>query len=136
MNPITLFLAGAGLSMLLSWILVHVLRKSLVDLLEELWASRSRAGFWAAVGCVIILLLGTFGGTTNGGYSRAGEFTSERGFFALVTQLRSSLLGLFGALMVVSMTVMIFMGRVDRARGSAEQRQMAKAFDDFDRSKH
>lgn len=130
MNSITLFLGGAFASILLSWILVHLLRSSLAELLEELWASRARAGFWAAVACVTILLLGVFGGTSTGGYSPGSAFHAEKGFFAVVSQLRWTMFGLFCALMAVSFAVMIFMSSVDRRGLSRQDVRIKRALED------
>ena len=130
MNSITLFLIGAGSSVLLSWILVHTLRQSLADLLEELWSSRARAGFWAAVACVTILLLGVFGGTTSSGYKPGSIVSTELGFFALVAQLRWTLFGLFIALMGVSLAAMRFMGVADRRGLSRREARVQSALRD------
>jgi len=121
MNAITLYLAGAGVSLLLSGILMFTLRASLTNLLEELWSSRARAGFWAAVGCVTILLLGVFAGTSTSGYTGGGTLEVERGFFAVAAQLRLALAGLFSAMIGVSFTVMLFMFSADRARRADRQ---------------
>lgn len=116
MTSIHLFLIGALLSILLSWMLVFLLRRSLAEVLEDLWKSPTRAGFWAAVACVLILLLGTFGGTSNAAYSREGQFQIEVGFFALVAQLRWTLFGLFCSLIMVAMAVMRFIGHAENSR--------------------
>jgi len=121
MNPILLYLLGASASLLLSWILVHLLRASLAELLEELWASRARAAFWAAVGCVSILLLGIFAGTGTGSYADVRQLDLEDGFFAVAGQLRWTLGGLFAALLMVALCVTRFMLSADRtAREQAQ----------------
>lgn len=116
MNSIHLYLIGAGSSVLLSALLVRILRGSLADLLEELWASRARAAFWAAVFCVSILLLGVFAGTGTSAYGRGELLASGAGFFALAGQLRSALFGLFLALILVAFVVTRFMIGADRSQ--------------------
>lgn len=116
MTAISLYLLGAIASVLLSLLLVRVLRGSLAELLEELWQSRARAGFWAAVGSTMILLLGVFGGTGTGSYPQAGGVSFERGFFAMASQLRTALGGLVLALFLVALAVSIFSASGPRQR--------------------
>lgn len=114
MTTITLYLIGAGASVLLSGILVRLLRSSLAELLEELWASRARAGYWAGAFCVTMLLLGIYSGTGTSGYGHGGSLPTHEGFFALAGQLRGTLLGLFLSLGFVSLIVLRFMSVADR----------------------
>ncbi len=121
-SPILLYLGGALVSVGLSWLLVHLLRGSLSDMLEELWASRARARYWAAVACILILLLGAFFGTGTDAYGDGGRLSLERGFFAVAGQLRWTLLGLFLATGAVSLSAMIFMVGADRSQRREESR--------------
>lgn len=116
MTAVALYLVGAAASVLLSWLLVRLLRGSLADLLTELWQSRARAAFWAAVGSTAILLLGVFGGTGTGGYPASGDVSFSRGFFAMASQMRSTLGGLFLALFMVAFAVAMFSMNSDRPR--------------------
>jgi len=116
MTTITLYLIGAGASVLLSGFLVRLLRSSLAELLEELWASRARAGYWAGAFCVTMLLLGIYSGTGTSVYGSGGNLPSHEGFFALAGQLRGTLLGLFLALGFVSLIVVRFMSVADRQK--------------------
>ena len=61
-----------------------------------------------------LLLLGVYAGTSPSAYDDAEELAGPEGFFALAGQLRGSLLGLFLALMSVSLVVTFFMIGADR----------------------
>jgi hypothetical protein len=111
---------GAGLLVVvvtlaaLLWMLRPRLRTILVDVL----GTEARAGFWVAVASWWIGIVGLLAGTATFGYSAGIGGTGGDLLAALLTQLRTFLAGLLGALLVVALLLLRAMRREPEDRGA------------------
>jgi ABC-type branched-subunit amino acid transport system permease subunit len=111
---------GAGLLVVvvtlaaLLWMLRPRLRTILVDVL----GTEARAGFWVAVASWWIGIVGLLAGSATFGYSSGIGGSGGDLLAALLTQLRTFLAGLLGALLVVALLLLRAMRREPEGRGA------------------
>lgn len=122
MNEIETFLAGLVLAFAVSLLAVLLLRPHLANLLAELCGSQARAGFWWVVSSLCILLFGILAGTLSYGYPDTANPSGQQLFFALVSQVRASLIGLLVSLLVVSWLLLGFIRRFEEGASPAPLR--------------
>ena len=118
MRAILVFGAGLLVVVVTLAALLWMLRPRLRTILVDVLGTEARAGFWVAVASWWIGIVGLLAGTATFGYSAGIGGTGGDLLAALLTQLRTFLAGLLGALLVVALLLLRAMRREPEDRGT------------------
>jgi len=103
MRPTAVFALGSLVALVILATTLRVLRPRLRGMLIELCRSEARAGFWVTVSTWWIGIIGVLAGTASYGYSLGGNAASADLLAAVMTQLRTFLAGLLGAILILAL---------------------------------
>jgi hypothetical protein len=117
-RAILVFGAGLLVAVVTLAVLLWMLRPRLRSILVDVLGTEARAGFWVAVASWWIGIVGLLAGTATFGYSSGIGGTGGDLLAALLTQLRTFLAGLLGALLVVALLLLRAMRREPEGRGA------------------
>ncbi|MEA2672124.1 MAG: hypothetical protein QOG45_2344 [Chloroflexota bacterium] len=118
MRSILVFGAGLLVAVVTLATLLWMLRPRLRSILVDVLGTEARAGFWVAVASWWIGIVGLLAGTATFGYSAGIGGSGGDLLSALLTQLRTFLAGLLGALLVVALLLLRAMRREPEGRGA------------------
>lgn len=107
-------LLGVGLGIALSMMIVLAIRSPYMKLLSELSHSEARGQFWATVSILSIFLVGVQGALPT--YDVAQAIAGKFPILGLATQIRFSMLGLLGSLVLISVLVVSYINRFEADR--------------------
>lgn len=117
MRAVLVFAAGSLTAVVTLVALLRMLRPRLRSILVDVLGTEARAGFWVAVASWWIGIVGLLAGTASFGYTWGTAGTCGDLLAALLTQLRTFLAGLLGALLVVALLLLRAMRRQPESRG-------------------
>ena len=106
MLSILFFLAGVVLSLILSFIVIVLIRKSYREIVEELCGTPQRAGYWIRASQVCLVVITAFVAITFHGYRGLEQPDAAALFWNLVRQLACILTAIFISLAVISLIVL------------------------------
>jgi hypothetical protein len=118
-RAVLVFAAGSLVAVATLSVLLRMLRPRLRCILVDVLGNEARAGFWVAVASWWIGIVGLLAGTATFGYSSGIGGSGGDLLAALLTQLRTFLAGLLGALLVVALLLLRGMRREPERRGAA-----------------
>jgi hypothetical protein len=102
-SPTAVFALGSMVALVILAITLRVLRPRLRGMLIELCRSEARAGFWVTVSTWWIGIIGVLAGTASYGYSLGRTASGADLLAAVMTQLRTFLVGLLGAILILAL---------------------------------
>ena len=103
MSPTAVFAMGSLVALVILATTLRVLRPRLRAMLVELCRSEARAAFWVTVSTWWIGILGVLAGTASYGYSLGSSASGADLLAAVLTQLRTFLAGLLGAILILAL---------------------------------
>jgi hypothetical protein len=106
MKIIPFFLAGVVLSLILSFTVILVIRKSYREIVEELCGTPQRAGYWIRVSELCMVVTTIFAAITFHDYRGLGEYNNVVLFWSLIGQIAYILAAIFLSLVVISIIVL------------------------------
>ncbi|HEY2703190.1 MAG TPA: hypothetical protein VGL20_05825 [Candidatus Dormibacteraeota bacterium] len=115
MRAVLVFATGSLIAVATLVALLWMLRPRLRGILVDVLGTEARAGFWVAVASWWIGIVGLLAGTASFGYTW-GTGSGGDLLAALLTQLRTFLAGLLGALLVVALLLIRAMRREPETR--------------------
>jgi hypothetical protein len=114
-RAVLVFATGSLIAVATLVALLWMLRPRLRGILVDVLGTEARAGFWVAVASWWIGIVGLLAGTASFGYTW-GTGSGGDLLAALLTQLRTFLAGLLGALLVVALLLIRAMRREPETR--------------------
>lgn len=118
MRAILVFAVGSLVAVATLVALLWMLRPRLRGILVDVLGNEARAGFWTAAASWWIGIVGILAGTATFGYTWGAGGSGADLLAALLTQLRTFLAGLLGALVVVAALLLVAMRRAPDGRGT------------------
>lgn len=106
---------------------LRVLRPRLRSMLVELCGSEARAEFWVTVGTWWVGIIGVLAGTVNHGYALGGSPADAHLLGAVMTQLRTFLAGLLGAILVLALGLPRWIRREEPRPAAVVRRELPSA---------
>jgi hypothetical protein len=126
-SPIVVFAMGSLVALVILATTLRVLRPRLRGMLIELCRSDARAGFWVTVSTWWIGIIGVLAGTASYGYSLGRSAAGADLLAAVMTQLRTFLAGLLGAILILALGLPRWIRRYEEPPAPQAVRRDAQA---------
>ena len=106
MQIIVFFLVGVVLSLIFSFTVIVVIRKSYREIVEELCGMPQRAGYWIRASEICLVVITVFAAITFHGYRGLEQSNNVALFWSLIGQMAYILAAIFLSLIVISIIVL------------------------------
>ena len=106
MHSILFFLAGVVLSLIFSFTVIVLIRKSYREIVEKLCGTPQKAGYWIRASEVCLVVITAFTAITFHGYRELEQPDAVALFWSLMRQLACILTAIFVSLAVISLIVL------------------------------